>query len=100
MPLTFYLHATQEPQYQEEAMGVRKLTVCAILALCLALASPVWAGTLQWVGTDFAGQGTLNFNPGLGNDLTIGAGHGGNGALVTNLMNDFGLCGGNCSITG
>jgi|SRR5271157_1983977 len=81
-------------------MAVRKLTRCAVLAMCLAIVVPAWAGTLQFTGTDFAGQGSLSFTPGMGDALTIGAGHGGNGALITDLMNDLGLCGGDCAVTG
>src|SRR5271165_4117430 len=81
-------------------MAVRKLTLCAVLATCLVLASPVWAGTLVFQGTDLNGQGLLSFTPGLGDTLTIGAGNGGQGALITNLMNNLGICGGNCAIGG
>lgn len=81
-------------------MAVRKLTFCALLAMCLALVVPAWAGTLQFTGTDFAGQGALSFSPGLNHILMIGPGGGGQGALITNLMNNLGLCGGNCAITG
>ena len=81
-------------------MAVRKLVLCAILATCLVIVVPAWAGTLQFTGTDFAGQGALNFNPGLGNDLTIGPGSGGQGALITDLVNNLFICGGDCAITG
>jgi len=81
-------------------MVVRKLTRCVILAACLAMAVPAWAGTLVFEGSTFAGQGALNFNPGVGDVLTIGPGNGGQGALITTLMNNLGLCSGNCAITG
>lgn len=81
-------------------MAVRKLVLCAILATCLAIVVPAWAGTLQFIGTTFSGQGALNFNPGMGNDLTIGAGNGGQGALITDLVNNLFVCGGDCAITG
>lgn len=77
---------------------VRKLALCAILAMCLALVVPASAGTLVFQGTDLAGQGLLSFTPGVGNVLTIGAGNGGNGALITELMNTLGICGGNCTV--
>ena len=79
---------------------VSKLTLCAILATCLALGVPAWAGTLQFQGTDLNGQGALSFTPGMGNDLTIGAGNGGSGALITDLINNLGICGGDCGIMG
>jgi PEP-CTERM motif-containing protein len=81
-------------------MAVRKLVLCAILAMCLAIVVPAWAGTLQFTGTTFAGQGALSFTPGLGNDLTIGAGNGGQGALITDLVNNLFICNGDCAITG
>jgi hypothetical protein len=34
----------------------------------------------------------------MGNTLSIGAGNGANGALVANISNDLGICGGNCPI--
>jgi PEP-CTERM motif-containing protein len=66
----------------------------------LALAGPAWAGSLQFNGSDSAGQGSLSFTPSVGNALTIGAGGGGNGALITDFINTFGTCGGDCSIVG
>ena len=81
-------------------MAVRKLVLCAILALCLAIVVPAWAGTLNFTGTDLAGQGALSFSPGIGNPLSIGAGNGGNGALVTDLINNLFICSGDCAITG
>jgi len=77
-------------------MVVRKLT---LLTMCLALSSPVWAGTLQFAGNDISGQGLLSFTPGAGAELTIGSGNGGNGALITDFLNTTGVCSGNCSIT-
>jgi hypothetical protein len=81
-------------------MAVRKVIGCAILAMCLALVVPAWAGTLTFTGTDLTGQGALNFSPGNGNMLTIGAGNGGQGALVTDLLNNLFICSGDCAITG
>jgi PEP-CTERM motif len=81
-------------------MAVRKLVLCAILATCLTIVVPAWAGTLQFTGTDLAGQGSLSFTPGLNNLLTIGPGGGGQGALVQNLVNNLFICGGDCAITG
>jgi len=82
-------------------MTARNLTLCAILAMCLALTRPAWAGTIEFTGTDVNGQGAMNFDPGaVGNLLTIGAGGGGNGALITDLVNTLGICGGDCIITG
>ena len=44
----------------------------------------------------------MSFTPGLGNDLTISAGNGGNGALITDLFSTGGasVCGGDCAIVG
>ncbi len=81
-------------------MAVRKLVLCAILVMCLAIVVPAWAGTLQFTGTTFAGQGALSFNPGMGDDFTIGAGNGGQGALITDLVNNLFICNGDCAITG
>ncbi len=81
-------------------MAVRKLVLCAILAMCLALVVPAWAGTLTFTGTDLAGQGALNFTPGMGDALTIGPGGGGQGALITDLINNIFICGGDCGIAG
>src|SRR5271157_2609723 len=80
-------------------MVARRLTLLAVLALCLALSSPVWAGTLQFTGDNFTGQGLLSFNPGAGAQLTIGAGNGANGALITAFLNTEQVCAGNCAIT-
>jgi PEP-CTERM motif len=84
-------------------MAVRRLILLATLVACLALTGPAWAGTLTFNGFDANGQGLLSFTPGLGNSLTIGAGNGGSGAMVTNLLtggiNPL-LCGGNCNIVG
>jgi len=79
-------------------MAVRKMILIAAFVACLALAGPAWAGTLTFNGFDATGQGDLSFTPGVGNTFTIGPGAGGNGALVTNLINTVGLCGGTCSI--
>jgi hypothetical protein len=46
------------------------------------------------------GQGALNFTPGAGNTLTIGAGNGGSGGLVTDFVNTYGICMGDCNIVG
>ena len=82
-------------------MAARKLTLIGMLAACLAVAAPVSAGTLTFNGFNVSGQGLLSFTPGLGNSLTIGAGHGASGALVTDFFNTFGVCaGGDCSIVG
>jgi hypothetical protein len=81
-------------------MTVRRLILLAALVACLALAGSAWAGTLQFHGNDFTGQGSLSFTPGLGNSLTIAAGGGGNGALVTDFFNSTGFCGGDCGIVG
>ncbi len=65
-----------------------------MVIFCLALAGPVWAGTIDFAGNDVSGQGTLFLDPGmLGNKLTIGAGGGGLGALIDSLTDTLGLCG-------
>jgi len=81
-------------------MVARRLALLAMVVVCLALSSSVWAGTLTFNGFNAGGQGTLNFNPGIGNSLTIGAGHGANGALVTDFLNTYGICSGDCALTG
>jgi len=82
-------------------MAVRKLILFTALAACLAMAGPAWAGSLVFEGSVIPpGEGKLSFTPGAGNALTIGAGNGANGAVVTDLENTVGLCGGMCSIVG
>jgi hypothetical protein len=85
-------------------MAVRRLILIVTLVACLAVAGPAWAGSLQFHGNSFAdgGQGTLSFTPGSGNDLTIGPGNGGNGALITDFFSTGGasICGGDCPILG
>jgi hypothetical protein len=81
-------------------MAVRKLMLFAALAGCLAIAGPAWAGSLTFNGFTAGGQGALSFTPGLGNALTIGAGNGGNGALVTDVVNNLAICGNDCHIVG
>jgi PEP-CTERM motif len=84
-------------------MAVRRLMLFATLVVCLALAGSAWAGTLTFNGFMPNGQGQLDFTPGLGNSLTIGAGNGGNGALVSDFINTgIGppICGGDCTIVG
>jgi len=75
------------------------ILLCALIAF-LALAGPVWAGTLEFHGDNSAGQGTLSFTPGVGDSLTLSAGAGGNGALITDFFNSYGICGGDCSVIG
>ena len=79
-------------------MAIRNLIAFAALAACLT--SPAWAGSFQFHGNDFAGQGTLTFTPGMGNTLSIGAGNGGTGALITDFFSPNGICGGDCPIIG
>ena len=38
-------------------MIVRRLTLCAVMVLCLTLAGSAWAGSLDFNGTNFAGPG-------------------------------------------
>ena len=82
-------------------MIVRRLTLCAVMVVCLTLAGSAWAGSLDFNGTNIAGQGLLNFTPGIGDKLTIGAGNGGLGALISNMLSSPAICGGgNCAVTG
>jgi hypothetical protein len=81
-------------------MTGRRFTSSGILAIGLALAVPAWAGTLQFNGFNPNGQGALNFTPGIGNTLTIGAGNGGSGGLDTDFFNTYGICMGDCNIVG
>src|SRR5208282_5526736 len=86
-------------------MSGRRLIVCTMLAAFLMSGIPAWAGVvlpgvLQFFGNSPGGQGLLSFTPGIGDTLTIGAGNGGNGGLITDLFNGVGLCGGDCGVTG
>jgi PEP-CTERM motif len=73
-------------------MAGRGRIVSALLVACLISGIPAWAGVvgpvlgagvLEFYGNAPAGQGTLNFVPGLGDVLTIGSA--GSGALITDL---------------
>jgi len=81
-------------------MSLRRVLLCVMLTTCVALVGSAWAGTIEFTGVNVNGQGTLNFDPGaVGNTLTIGAGGGGNGALIQTLLDTVGLCGGTgCSV--
>ena len=94
------LPTQQSDLLRRESNGCPHLEGFAALAVCLAVTSYAWAGAIQFHGSDFAGQGALNFTPGLGYALTISIGNGGNGALVTDFFNTYGICGGDCSIVG
>ena len=80
-------------------MVTRRLALLAVLVLCLALSSQVWAGTLQFAGNSLAGQGLMSFTPGAGAEFSIGAGNGANGALITDFLSTSGICSGDCSVT-
>ncbi len=81
-------------------MAIHRFIPVAALAACMVLAISAWAGNLQFHGNDFGGQGTLSFTPGLGDSLTVTAGAGGNGALITDFFSSYGTCGGDCSVVG
>src|SRR5271157_5643309 len=84
-------------------MRVRRLTLIAVVLACLALSSPVWAGEIQFTGDALNGQGLLSINPtqsGGNGILSIGAGNGGNGALIQQFLNTTNICAGACTITG
>jgi hypothetical protein len=49
-------------------------------------------------GSHLSQQGLFSFTPGVGNTLTIGAGYGGNGAQIADLINDVNLCSGDCNV--
>ena len=76
-----------------------KFLAVIVMLGCLALASPALADNLIFNGFAVNGTGLLSFTPGVGHTLTIGAGNGGNGALVTDYLNPV-LCGGDCPIIG
>ncbi len=84
-------------------MAGRGRIVSVLLVTCLLLGIPAWAGVvpvgaLQFYGNNPAGQGLLSFNPGLGNQLIIGAGNG-LGGLITDLFDgSLLLCGGDCAV--
>jgi len=75
-----------------------KTLLGAVLISCIVFAGPAWAGTLNFSGNSL-GEGELSFNPGYGNTLTIGSDGTNPGALITQLLNTSGLCGGNCAIS-
>src|ERR1019366_6524530 len=52
---------------------------------------------IQWIRGDR--DGPVELHPGVGHTLTIGAGNGGKGALVTDYLNPV-FCGGDCPIIG
>jgi len=84
-------------------MAVRRLILCVALLACVAFTAPAWAGSLQFHGNAFANpQGSLSFTPGIGDALTIGAGNGNSGALITDFFSTGGgaICGGDCGIVG
>jgi hypothetical protein len=87
-------------------MTGRGRTLCTMLVTCVMLGIPAWAGivpagALQFTDGGIGTQGLLSFTPGVGTGvLTIGAGNGGNGGLITDLFNGVGLCGGDCAIFG
>src|ERR1017187_6389808 len=76
-----------------------KFLAVIVMLGCLALASPALADNLIFNGFAVTGTGLLSFTPGGGHTLTIGAGNGGNGALVTDYFNPV-FCGGDCPIIG
>ena len=82
--------------------GKYQVVFLALLAVGLLVAPlTARAGTIQFTGTDVNGQGTLNFTPGVGDALTVGAGGGGSGALIQSLFDTVGLgCGAGCTISG
>src|SRR5271157_2086211 len=81
-------------------MAARRLLLFVALVACLAVAGPAWAGALQFHGNSFNDpMGNLRFTPGIGDDLTIGPGGGGQGALVTDFFSN-GFCFGDCQIVG
>ncbi len=82
-------------------MAVRRLILFATLVGCLVLASTAGADSYTFNAPfQSTGQGFLTFTGGAGDSLTIGAGNGGNGALITDFFNTQGICGGDCSIVG
>lgn len=88
----------------EKTMTVRRVILCVALVACLAFAGSAWAGSsLQFHGNSFGDpQGNLSFTPGVGDALTISAGGGVNGALITDFLTTGGgaICGGDCQIVG
>jgi hypothetical protein len=71
---------------------MRKLLL--IIAL-LTWVVPAWAGGSSIGFTGFSGgDGNLSFTPGSGDALTI------SGALITDVLNNLGVCGGDCSVSG
>lgn len=82
-------------------MAVRKMTLLFTFMACFALAGSAWANSYTFNAPFMnTGQGALSFTPGVGNTLAIGAGNGGNGALITDFFNTENICGGDCAIVG
>ncbi len=50
-------------ELRRNEMAVRKLVLCAILAMCLAIVVPASAGTLDFIGTTFSWPGSLELQP-------------------------------------
>lgn len=76
-----------------------KLLLGAVLISCTMLTGPAWAGSITFDGFSPGGQGTLKFKAGTGDRLTVGAGGGGLGALISQLFTFSGACSPNCSVT-
>jgi len=74
--------------------------IMALLLVALVAPPGLRADTQTFDGFYANGQGALSFTPGLGDTVTVGAGSGGNGALITEFLNTGGFCGGDCSIVG
>ena len=84
-------------------MAAGKLTLFAVVVMCLALAGSAWAGTLTFTGTNASGQGDLSFNPtqnGGNGILSIGASGTKLGALISDMFLMINGCGvaGDCGV--
>src|SRR5208283_3747748 len=91
-------------------MAVRRLFLYTLLVTCLKLGVPAWAGTfdcasppagaLCFHGISPPSQGLLSFTPVVGTGvLTIGAGNGANGGLITDVLGIVPpVCGGDCTV--
>ncbi len=77
---------------------MKKLGIGMVVALSLLISISAWAGTIESTGDNVNGQGLLTFDPAtMGNTLTIGSDGTNQGALITNLLETLGICGGgNC----
>ena len=82
-----------------ESMNVRRLFLCAMLVVCLALIEPAWAGIVQITDTDLYRQETLKFNVSLAGDVCEERLTSGSFSALGPQVRDFGTFAGPLSIS-